>query len=223
MRDPNPAQDDPAGSDMEAKNSSQDVPGADADAELRSELDALLDEIDEPLEEGTEEFVRKYVQKGGQGWSGLLDPSFFVGAAAASLAAAMVWDTFKTVIGRVVHALQNVPGPVTPDALLPDGSLNPEFEELLHEAWWTAERLLKGKETGPLLHSMDEATALHWVIFFTEMQKAQGLVRLRPDHYKHISQAAAATPERLSPSQLVARIVDRWLRENPMADRGIAD
>jgi ubiquitin-like protein Pup len=205
MTNPNPAGDDRKGERGE---------------ELKEELDALLDEIDDVNEESAEEFVKSYAQKGGQGWSSLVDPSFFIGAAAASLAAGITWDVFKTLTGRVVHALRNVPGPSGPDVLLSDGSYDENFEYALNEAWSTAKNLLKTEK--PFQHSLDEATALHWLLFFTEMQRAQRFIRLRPDHYERITRAAAATPERLQPSQVVARIIDQWLRENPMTEHGIS-
>ncbi|MBI4381964.1 MAG: ubiquitin-like protein Pup [candidate division NC10 bacterium] len=182
--------------------------------ELKEELDDWMDEIDEVLDKNAEEFVKSYVQGGGQGESGLLDPSFFVGAATASLLAGITWDVFKGLAGRVLRALRGVPGPsMEPRATMEDGSLDPAFEYVLEEAWLTARDLIA---KGPIRHTRDEARALHWTLFFLELQRTHRLIQLPPEMYQKIRKIAAATPERLHPSQFVARIVDKWLKENPM-------
>jgi ubiquitin-like protein Pup len=45
-------------------------------AQLADSVDGILDMIDDLLEENAEPFDPSYVQKGGQGWSTFVDPSY---------------------------------------------------------------------------------------------------------------------------------------------------
>lgn len=186
-------------------------------AALSQDVDDELDEIDTTLETDAEAFVRGFVMKGGQGWSSFLDPSFFIGAAAAAVAGGAAWDGFKIAMAKTIHALRRIPGAHSDHALKDDGSYNPDFEHMLEGTWETARRLID--ENTPD-HTLDEATALHWVLFYNELQNMLPAVRLDPSVYAQLTAVAATTPERLSTSQLVARIVDAWLRENPNAQQG---
>jgi hypothetical protein len=53
------------------------------------------------------------------------------------------------------------------------------------------------------------------------LHQVTGDVRLPPEIYAKISEAASKTPEGLTPAQLVARILDHWFKENPNATIGI--
>ena len=186
-------------------------------AALSQDVDAVIDEIDTPLDTDAEAFVRSFVQKGGQGWSSFLDPSFFIGAAAAAVAGGAAWDGFKIAMAKTIHALRHIPGANSDHALKDDGSYNPDFEHMLEGVWETARHLID--EYTPD-HTLDEATALHWVLFYNELQNTLPAVRLEPRVHARLTAVAATTPERLSTSQLVARIIDAWLRENPNAQQG---
>lgn len=184
---------------------------------LGEDVDTILDEIDDVLEENAEVFVRAYVRKGGQGWSSFLDPSFFVGAAAASVVAAASWDALKLSVNKVIAALRHTGDGsahmLNADELLADGT-----EELLRKAWERARRIPTDAPPG---HDTDEASALQWILFLSELHRATGFVKLRAEHYEKIAAAAAASPEMLQPSQLVARIIDEWLRRHPNAGIGL--
>jgi len=181
---------------------------------LEEDVELILSEIEEVLEdEGFAElFVRSYAQKGGQGWSTFLDPGFYVGAAAICVVAGGTWDSFKLILGRVVKALRQLPGPPIPSPLAGDDSYDPEFEHMLRQTWLNAIRLIRQQD---IEHSIDEATALHWGLFFAELERTLGYVRLRPDQYQQIIRIAAAETERRSPSQIIAKIVDEWLEQRP--------
>ncbi len=198
-------------SDDQKDLSSRDIP-------VHADDDDLLEEIDKVLEQSSEEFVRGYVDKGGQGWSGFFDPAFFIGAVNAGLAAAMTWDLFKLTVKRTISALSQTPGPAS-SLLSADGELDPGVELALKEAWQSAKEFRESS----VRHSLDEAETLHWQIFFREFMHAGGFVRLRLEHLDQLRRIASMTPERLSTSQLLARIIDKWLRENPNATIGIAD
>jgi ubiquitin-like protein Pup len=185
---------------------------------LSDDVDAILDEIDEVLEESAEEFVRSYVIKGGQGWSTFIDPSFFVGAATASIVAAVTYDAFKKMIASVIHAINKVPGPVETRVFANDGSLDPGFEQIVNEAWEVAHEMLG---PGAAQHSMDEATALHWTVFFRELMNNAPLVKLEPDQFERVRRAGAARSERLTPSQVISLVVSEWLSRNPNAEIGL--
>src|SRR3954451_2316389 len=92
------------------KNVPTPAPPSDRD-DLRADVDSILNEIDESIEENAEAFIHSYLQKGGQGWSEILDPAFFVGAAAAGVAAAATWDTFKLAMTKVIKAIRQAGGP----------------------------------------------------------------------------------------------------------------
>jgi hypothetical protein len=156
------------------------------------------------------EFVRSFVEAGGQGWSAFIDPEFYVMAAAQGVIAEVTWISFKKAMTRTLRSLRLAPGP-TPD-LTPGGSLEPAFERQLSQPWERAQGLTQGQNID---HTMDEASALHWMVFSIELQRELKSVKLRPDHYERISRAAAATVEQLTPDQLVARIIEQWLRSNP--------
>lgn len=120
---------------------------------------------------------------------------------------------FKTAIAKVVRKLSSA----SRDPILPDGTYDPDFDHAMREAWSTAQRILDQKSQ---VHgNIDEATALHWVAFLLELKKSNQMIQLPPDMFQKICQIASTTPERLSPSQLVARIVDKWIKENLMADK----
>ncbi|MFD9597363.1 ubiquitin-like protein Pup [Kitasatospora sp. NPDC059973] len=172
--------------------------------------DATLDAIDAILEENAEEFVRGFVKRGGQGWSTFLDPSFYVGAAAAGIIAGATWDSFKKVIARVHQALSSAPGPALPLAD-EDDLLATAVEVTLEGAWRTAEDLVKQRNPQ---HSIDEAAALHWVLYSVELFHELNTIRLGPEQYTQIARIAAEDPERLTADQLVGRIVEQWIQDN---------
>jgi len=192
---------------------------ADRVIRLSDDVDPVLDQIDDILSENAEEFVRSFVDKGGQGWSSMLDPSFFIGATSAGVAAAMTWDAFKLTMKRVLRTVHQVPGPSDGSLLQRNGELDPDLERMLKDVWGTAKGL-SGSQIPQ--HTVDEAEAFHWVLFFGELMRTEGFVKVRRDHYQQLQEAAAATPEQLTPSQLVARIVDQWLHENPNANIGLS-
>lgn len=185
--------------------------------EMNEDADTILDEIDEVLEEHAEEFVRRYVRKGGQGWSMFLDPAFFVGAAAAGVAAAATWDTFKLAMTKFINALRQTGG--LPEAMVDkDGSLTRETELQMWYAWKRASEVRSPNEP---THDIDEATAVHWLAFLSELHRAAGLVKLGSEHYRKITAAAENANVPVPTFHLVAQIIDEWLRRNPNADRGI--
>ncbi len=186
-----------------------------ANVDLGAAVDDLMAEIDDELTANEEDFVRSFVQKGGQGWSGLLDPSFFVAAASISVAAGMSWDSFLRMMNRLVLAVRQVPGPSNTEALLGDDDrLDPSFVEMLEYAWRRAQGLLTKR---PSEHSLDEAEIFHWMLFSHDFIRAQYFIRLRPDQYQAIERAAESDPGRLNPTELLQRIIDRWIDENPNA------
>jgi ubiquitin-like protein Pup len=89
---------------------------------LSDGVDKIVDEIDEIWGGDAEEFVRSYVQKGAQGWSTFVHPSFFVCAATAGIVASATYDAFKNVMATIVHAISKVPGPMEARVYEPDGS-----------------------------------------------------------------------------------------------------
>jgi ubiquitin-like protein Pup len=203
--------------DEEPRNEDGQEAGDD-NARPRNEVDAILDEIDGVTEENAEAFVKSYAQKGGQGWSSFLDPSFYAGAAAAGVVAGATWESFKAMLARITKALRQMPGPPSPSPLIGDETYDANFEYMLKRAWATAVLLMDQRDIG---HSIDDATALHWALFFIELQRTLRFVRLRSDHYERITRIAAATPERLDQSQLIAKIIDQWLHQNPNAEIGL--
>ena len=70
-------------------------------------------------------------------------------------------------------------------------------------------------------HTTAEYTALHSALYSLELQKSLHIVRLSPEQYDRVARAGTAVPEQLSPSQLVAKIVDQWLKKNPHSDIGL--
>jgi hypothetical protein len=99
-----------------------------------------------------------------------------------------------------------------------DGSfLHEDMEKLLKDAFVRAARV---PTSYPPEHSTDEALAVHWIAFLTELNQITGIVTLQPDHYREIAAAGKALPEQLQPSQLVARIIDEWLGRHPNAATG---
>jgi ubiquitin-like protein Pup len=181
--------------------------------QLSDDVDAILDQIDDGrLEENAEEYVRSYVQKGGQGWSEFLTPEFFVGAAATGAIAGATYDMFKESIRRIVKALRQTAGPSNSSPLEEDDSFNSEYERVLKHAWDTGIRL--AKQQG-IEHSIDEATALHWILFAMELQRSLGSVNLGIKRYKRLARASAADAEHVGPSRLAARIIDEWLKQHP--------
>ena len=187
-------------------------------AQLSDSVDGILDMIDELLEENAEPFDPSYVQKGGQGWSTFVDPGFFVGAATAGIVASATYDSFKTVLAKVVHRLNKIPGPVEIHVYNPDGSIDRDFENSLTEAWQTAEKLLKGKVAH---HTIDEANALHWALFVREFLKTEPLIRLDPMQFERLRKAGESRPEKLNPDQMARLIVSQWFARNPNADIGL--
>lgn len=176
---------------------------------ISDEVDDALDEIDAVLEENAEPFVRSFVTRGGQGWSTFLDPSFYVGAAAAAMIGGATWDGFKNVLGKVRLSLAQVPGGQlsenTRQGLDP---VDQEVEATLEIAWNTARGLIEGREPQ---HTIDEAAALHWVLFSIELLHELNTVRLDPDQYDEITRIAAVSPGSPTPAALVKHIIGDWL------------
>ena len=69
--------------------------------------------------------------------------------------------------------------------------------------------------------AVEVVEAVHLIAFIRELHQVTGDVRLPPEIYAKISEAASKTPEGLTPAQLVARILDHWFKENPNATIGI--
>ncbi|MFD9332956.1 ubiquitin-like protein Pup [Streptomyces sp. NPDC060028] len=179
-------------------------------------VDDILHEIDDVVSSDEMEFVTSFVQKGGQGWSGLLEPSFFIGVVSVSVTAGMPWVTFKKMMSRLLLAIDQIPGPSNAEALLRgDGTLDENFEEMLHAEWRSAEYLL---DEQPPKHSLDEAAALHWVLFYKAFTQEQHLIQIRADQYQEIKRVAAAGPEYLEPNELLERILSQWINDNPSTD-----
>ena len=106
--------------------------------QLSDAVDAILDEVDEVLDEQAKEFVRSYVQKGGQGWSGIFTPEFYVGAASAGIYAGATYDMFKTVIRRITKHLLQRPGRSTVTLEEYETSGIAEYEAMQIEQAWRA-------------------------------------------------------------------------------------
>ena len=160
------------------------------------------------------------LQRGPDGESFLdsLDPSFFVGAVAAGVAATATWETFKAAFVRVVQALRHLPGPSNVADLLSEGDeLQYDIEEMLRRVWQMASGITKG-EAG---HGIEEAHAFQAILVTREILRSQHYVKLSVDHYEALSQAGGALAERLTPTQLLARIIEEWIRKNPNATIGL--
>lgn len=82
------------------------------------------------------------------------------------------------------------------------------YEKTIRNAWKNANRLVKKQG---IEHSIDEATALHWTLYIKELEWSVGTVRL--GRKRHSRLASAASREDLGPSQLAARIIDQWLKQ----------
>jgi hypothetical protein len=95
-----------------------------------------------------------------------------------------------------------------------DDSFNSEYERVLKHAWDTGIRL--AKQQG-IEHSIDEATALHWILFAMELQRSLGSVNLGIKRYRRLDRASAADAKHVGPSRLAARIIDEWLKQHPTA------
>lgn len=186
-------------------------------AEIREErefdrMDGLLDDFEEVLSTSPELFIRSYVQKGGQGWSFLLTPEFYVTAAVAGVLSGATYDGFRAIIAKVVRALHQVPGPSNPSPLEMDEDYDPTFDEVLEDSWKQAVRLAMLRNVE---HSIDGAAAVHWALFTIELNQALGSVRLGRERYQRLANAsAAAGKNKLSPSMLAADIIDQWLEQN---------
>ena len=178
----------------------------DVSAVLNDHADAVLDEIDAILEEGSEPFVRSFVGRGGQGWSAFLDPAFYTTAAAHGVISGASWAAVKAAMTRVLRSLRQV-RPI--NELTPEGNLDPHLEQQLRDSWDRTRELLTG---AGIDHSADEATALHWTLFAIELKRELKTIELPAEYHDRIYRAAAETPEQLTPSQLVTRIVDQWLQ-----------
>lgn len=177
---------------------------------LTDDVDHLLDEISDKLDSEAEEFVRGFIQKGGQGWSSFLDPAFFIGAATASLVAGVAWDAFKVSMAKSIHALRHVQlrndTPIHVDEGSGEEVYDDDFVHVLSEAWDTAQKLLASDVPS---HTVDEATALHWALFMTQLQARAGLVRIAPEQREQLKAAAAGLPN-TSPSALLTAIIGEW-------------
>ncbi|MFD8383127.1 ubiquitin-like protein Pup [Streptomyces sp. NPDC059679] len=182
-----------------------------------SAKDGTLSHIDDILQDNSEDFVRSFVERGGQGWSAFLDPQFYALAAAHGVISGATWAAFKSAMTRVLRSLHMVRAHLD---LTTEGTLDPQLEQQLHIAWNRTRKLIQGES---IEHSMDEATAFHWTVFAMELESELKTVKLRDDHYQIIARMTAATPESPTPSQLIARIIDEWLRENPEAGIGFPD
>ncbi|MFI0966070.1 ubiquitin-like protein Pup [Streptomyces sp. NPDC021080] len=177
----------------------------------RASTDSILDEMDAALQADEEQFVRSFVQKGGQGWSGIVDPSFFVGAVTVSAASGMAWDDFLKMMARILSAMRHVPGPGDPESFLQeDGTLDLQLQEMLLGDWRMAKSVMGGNPVG---HSVDESAAFHWALFTRDFFKSQWFVRLRADQFNVMLRRAAS--EGLEPSELAERIIDRWIDGTP--------
>lgn len=179
---------------------------------LIEDVDSILDEIDEVMEKGAEEFVRSYVLKGGQGWSGFFTPEFYVGAAAAGVLSGATYDMFKAVIRRIATALLQVPGRRsihTRDEYEAAVSLGWE-DQIIEGAWETANRLAKQRD---IQHSIDEATALHWVLFTMELGRSLGSIHLGAKRYERLAHMGSALEDPLDAPRLAIQIIDQWLEQ----------
>ncbi|MBT2487742.1 ubiquitin-like protein Pup [Streptomyces sp. ISL-96] len=175
------------------------------------DLDRVFEEIESILHEDEEQFVREFVQQGGQGWSGFLEPSFFIGMASFGVASGMSWRDFMHAVRRFLIALSGVPGPANTEVFLDeDGEIKADFVEMLHEEWFRAEVISRGM---PFDHSAEDSIAFHWVMFARDFLKSQCLVRLSVEQYSVIELEAASSVEGWGPSELVQRIIDRWISE----------
>ena len=174
---------------------------------LSDDVDSIMDEINEVLEESAEEFARSYVEKGGQGWSDFFTPEFYVGAATAGILGGVTYDGFRTAILRTVKSLRGARGGPDYDPLAQDIE-SEYYEETIKNAWKNANRLVKKQG---IEHSIDEATALHWTLYIKELERSVGTVRLGRKRHRRL--ASAASREDLGPSQLAARIIDQWLKQ----------
>lgn len=190
--------------------------------DLGLETDEILDSVAGVFVSDPDDFVRRYVQKGGQGWSSMLDPAFFVGAVSAGVAASATWAAIKASIAAVINSLIPVSGPSNTGQLLTaGGELDPELERMLRQTYINTRALVDGSRD--VEHDLDEAEIFHHVLFFQHLLPRLRLVELSEDHFRRLNMAAKETPERLSTSQLVARIVERWLREHPNSGIGLLD
>jgi ubiquitin-like protein Pup len=170
---------------------------------LSEDMDSILDEIDEVLEENAEEFIRSYVRKGGQGWTDFFTPEFYVAAATGGVLGGLAYDEFKAVVLRIIKAVRQARGEPDYD---PFREVTEHYEESIQNAWKSANRLVKKQG---IEHSIDEAVALHWTLFTKELERSTGTVRLGAKRHNRLTRAA--NREDLSPSQLAARIIDKWL------------
>jgi ubiquitin-like protein Pup len=179
---------------------------------LSEDVDSILDEIDEVMEENAEEFVRSYVHKGGQGWSGFFTPEFYVGAAAAGVLSGATYDVFKAVIRRIATALLQVPGrrSIHTQDEYEDALRSGWEDQIIEGAWETARRLVKQQD---IQHSIDEATALHWVLFTRELGRSLGSVHLGAKRHERLARIGASFEDPLNASRLAARIIDQWLEQ----------
>jgi ubiquitin-like protein Pup len=170
--------------------------------------DELLDEIDQVLTENAENFAHAYAQKGGQGWSLILDPAFFTGAVAAGVAAEATYDAVKGGITRLLKALRGSEH----GYLSGTGEIDPGLEEMLRRQWDLSCGVVSDE---PPQHSIDEAQAVHWILFFRDLIRTRRLVSLRPDHYVLALNAASG------PEQFVAGAIDHWLIDHPIASSAV--
>ncbi|WP_142154050.1 ubiquitin-like protein Pup [Streptomyces sp. SLBN-31] len=169
-----------------------------------------MDEIDAVLQADEEQFVRSFVRKGGQGWSGIVDPSFFLGVVSVSAASGMAWDDFLKMMARILFAMRHVPGPGDPESFLQeDGTLDLQLQEMLLADWRMVKSVMEGNPAG---HSVDESAAFHWALFTRDFFASQCFVRLRFDQFDVMLRRGAS--EGLEPSELAERIVDHWIDEH---------
>ncbi|WP_433452521.1 ubiquitin-like protein Pup [Streptomyces sp. CA-142005] len=174
-------------------------------------LHNVMDEIDAVLQADEEQFVRSFVQKGGQGWSGIVDPSFFMGVVSVSAASGMDFDDFLKMMARILSAMRHVPGPGDPESFLrEDGTLDLHLQEMLLADWGMFRSVMEGNPAG---HSVDESAAFHWALFTRDFFASQRFVRLRADQFNAILRRAAS--EGLEPSELAEQIVDHWIDGHP--------
>lgn len=169
-------------------------------------------DVDSMSAEDAERFVRAYVQRGGQGWSTFVDPSFFVGAAAASMAAGVTWDVFKLTVGKSLRALRHIgeatESPLPPGAPEFDDTLDSTpFENAVREAWESATRVQS--DSGDLQHSIDEAVIVQWTTFMLQLQAEGRFLRLPHQLRQRLHEEAeqqATTVEALVTELLVAHV-----------------
>lgn len=195
----------------------------------------ILDQIEEVLDQHEEPLVPSYVAKGGQGISDVFTSEFFVGAVSGGVAGNAAYDLIKAAVFRTMASFREWLPPggglaQRPTLTLPpegsvwdlindDGSfVSPDDEQRLKAIYDMVVSLPTDLPPG---HSPEEAHAVHYLAFFQELFRRASMVQLLPRHHEKLQQAAQNASVPMPLSQLVAHIIEEWLRRNPSADRGI--